>query len=152
MLAEMFTQHESRDIIAQLILFSLVIIFTVSFLVGVFNKNAKPLNISNKFDLGYIDDVKPQAVARPSVATKDDELESLKKQIEIARLRKQLSSLQNSSKPITKKVNPLLDDCCSALVSFGVPKRKARAEAEIILQSSPSIKTVQEFITEYGKR
>ena len=90
MLAEMFTQHESRDIIAQLILFSLVIIFTVSFLVGAFNKNAKPLNISNKFDLGYIDDVKPQAVARPSVATKDDELESLKKQIEIAKLRKQL--------------------------------------------------------------
>jgi len=156
MLAEMFTQHESRDTIAQLILFSLVIIFTVSFLVGVFNKNAKPLNISNKFDLGYIDDVKPSTVARPSVAAKDDELESLKKQIEIARLRKQLSSLQNSSKlnvkPEKQKINPLLDDCCSVLVSLGVPKRKARAEAEIVLQSSPSIKTVQDFITEYGKR
>lgn len=157
MLAEMFTQHESRDTIAQLILFSLVIIFTVSFLVGVFNKNAKPLNISNKFDLGYIDEVQAPAcntISPSPLTSEENEIKALKKQIEIARLKNQLAGLQDRppQKTNNPKVNPLFEDCYAALVSLGTPKRKAKADVEIVLQSNPSIKTVQEFITEYGKR
>lgn len=156
MLAEMFTQHESRDSIAQLILFSLVIIFTVSFLVGVFNKNAKPLNISNKFDLGYIDDVKPSTVARPSVATKDDELKVLKREVEIAKLRKQLVELKarqvhapnSKNKPKDQvDVNPIVKDCIDALVSMGEKKSVARATVNKYFASNPNTKTVEEFIT-----
>jgi hypothetical protein len=156
MLAEMFTQHESRDSIAQLILFSLVIIFIVSFLVGVFNKNAKPLNISNKFDLGYIDDVKPSTVVRHSAATKDDELESLKKQIEIAKLRKELVKLKarqvhatnSKNKPKDQvDVNPIIKDCIDALVSMGEKKSVARATVNKYFASNPNTKTVEEFIT-----
>ena len=152
----MFTQHESRDSIAQLILFSLVIIFIVSFLVGVFNKNAKPLNISNKFDLGYIDDVKPSTVVRHSAATKDDELESLKKQIEIAKLRKELVKLKarqvhapnSKNKPKDQvDVNPIIKDCIDALVSMGEKKSVARATVNKYFASNPNTKTVEEFIT-----
>jgi len=51
-----------------------------------------------------------------------------------------------------KKENPLFKDCTEALVSLGVPKRKAKAEAQIIFDRNPNIKTVQDFITEYGKK
>lgn len=50
-----------------------------------------------------------------------------------------------------KVVNPILQDCTDALIALGVPKRKAKAEAENILKND-KITTVQEFITEYGKR
>lgn len=50
-----------------------------------------------------------------------------------------------------KPVSPILQDCTDTLVALGVPKRKAKAQAKSILENG-NIKTVQEFITEYGKR
>jgi len=163
---ELFTDHESRDAIAQLILMSIAIIFTSSVVYGIFSKNSKPLKIGNNFDLGYITDDEPleeeiptpvsSPSPRPSKKSDDDydELKSLKRQVEIAKLKKQLAGLQNPTEPRASKpkVNVLLDACQAALVSLGVPKRKAKAEADVVLQSNPSIKTVQDFITEYGKR
>jgi len=81
--------------------------------------------ISDRFDIGYIDEPPEKTV---NVVVKKEK----KKQ--------------------KKKENPLLKDCSEVLFSLGVPKRKATAEANIILDKNPSIKTVQEFITEYGKR
>lgn len=89
-----------------------------------------------------------------------DELQELRRQVEIAKLRKELVELKarqvhapnSKNKPKDQSdVNPILQDCTDALIALGVPKRKAKAEANNILENS-NIKTVQDFITEYGKR
>ena len=164
---ELFTNHESRDIIAQLILGSMVVIFTCSVLYGLFNVNVEPISFNDKFQIGYIDDNVPQNIQQEVILeaelVEEDELKKLKKQLEIAKLKKQLRELsepkpvkqqvkQPPVKKVQKKDNPLLADCVSALVGLGTPVRKAKAEVQIIFERNPNIKTVQEFITEYGKR
>ena len=154
---ELFSDHQTRDIIAQLILGSLVVIFTLSAIGGFLSKTAKPLQLSNNFDLGYISDdeviEQPQEV-QPAMLTpgeivveQKDELKELKRQVEIAKLKNQLAELQ---KPAFD--NNLMKDCVDALTGLGAPARKAKAEAQTIFEKNPNIKTVQEFITEYGKR
>ncbi len=160
---ELFSDHQSRDIIAQLILGSMVVLFTLSAIAGFFSKTTKPLQLSNNFDLGYVRDdevfEEPQEVQ--IVVEEKDELKELKRQVEIAKLRKELVELKarqvhapnSKNKPKNQSdVNPILQDCTDALIALGVPKRKAKAEAQNIFQKNPNIKTVQEFITEYGKR
>ena len=152
--------------VSHLIAMFIIMVFAISFSIGCSSAyGTKP--ITGKFDLGFIEDREETPVCgkntpvspstpRPSPEGNDphDELKQLKRQVEIAKLKKQLAGLQNpteqgASEP---KVNVLLDACQAALVSLGVPKRKAKAEADVVLQSNPSIKTVQDFITEYGKR
>jgi hypothetical protein len=146
---ELFSDHQSRDIIAQLILGSMVVLFTLSAIAGFFSKTTKPLQLSNNFDLGYVRDdevfEEPQEVQ--IVVEEKDELKELKRQVEIAKLKKQLAELQ---KPAFD--NNLMKDCVDALTGLGTPVRKAKAEAQNIFEKNPNIKTVQEFITEYGKR
>lgn len=146
---ELFSDHQTRDIIAQLILGSLVVIFTLSAIGGFLSKTAKPLQVSNNFDLGYItdDEVIEQPQEVQIVVEEKDELKELKRQVEIAKLKKQLAELQ---KPAFD--NNLMKDCVDALTGLGTPARKAKAEAQTIFEKTPNIKTVQEFITEYGKR
>ena len=125
---------------------------------GVFGflTSAKPLKLpdilqdlkDDKIQLGYIDEVTPSVEI-----TDGDELSQLKKQVEILKLRKQLEQLKDEcSSPTNNPTKKLMADCTEALVSLGVPKRKARAEADVVMQSNSNIKTVKEFITEYGKR
>jgi len=78
------------------------------------------MEISDRFDIGYIDE--------PKV-----------KEIKVKVVKEE------------KKINPILQDCTDTLVALGVPKRKAKAQVDSILQNT-NIKTVQQFITEYGKR
>ena len=146
---ELFSDHQTRDVIAQLILGSLVVIFTLSAIGGFFSKTSKPIEFSNNFDLGYVRDDyvfgQPQEV---QIAVEEkDELKELKRQVEIAKLKKQLAELQK-----TAFDNDLFNDCVDALAGLGTPARKAKAEAQNIFDRNPNIKTVQEFITEYGKR
>jgi len=146
----LFDQHETRDAAAQLILMSMILIFTTSCLYGIFSKTAKPLRISDKFELGFIEDnYEPEQVVVESVKISEpyDEVKELKKKIELLKLKKQLEELQ---KPSVNK--ELIEDCVETLISLGTPSRKAKAEAENIINNNPNIKTVQQFITEYGKR
>jgi len=81
------------------------------------------IEISDRFDIGYIDEPEVKEVKEVKVKVVKEE----------------------------KKINPILQDCTDTLIALGVPKRKAKAQADNILQNT-NIKTVQEFITEYGKR
>ena len=116
----------------------------VGLLYGLF-AGAKPIKFSDNFDLGYIRDNDPSKTIE--VEAEKDELEELKRQVEIAKLRKQLKELQNPTAD-----DSLMKDCVDALVGLGTPARKAKTEAQTIFDKNPSIKTVQEFITEHGKR
>ncbi len=114
---------------------------------------------SDKFELGYIEeDVLPVTPVQIQVAEEYDELKDLERQVKIAKLKKQLYDINNPKPPIkpTKRSKPIkpaiFDDCVSALIGLGTPARKAKAETQIIFGKNPNIKTVQEFITEYGKR
>lgn len=123
--------------------------------------------IPDKFDIGYIEDrpiqysiihstaakerkaaslPKPK-VTKPIAPKEDDELETLKRKVQIAKLKRELEELE---KPIFN--NDLFDDCINILVGLGVPKRKAKAEAQVIFEKYPNIKDHNEFIEKYGKR
>jgi hypothetical protein len=152
---ELFTDHASRDNLAQLIAASMVIIFTCSVLYGLFSNNVKPLKVSNKFDLGYIveDEITQQYEV---VVEEQDELKVLKREVEIAKLRKQLVELKarqvhapnSKNKPKDQvDVNPIIKDCIDALVSMGEKKSVARATVNKYFASNPNTKTVEEFIT-----
>jgi len=106
--------------------------------------------MKDKFDIGYIDEAKPRKVHSTLVTeVKEtyDEVKDLKRQIEILKLKKQLEELQ---KPSFDKA--LFDDCVDVLVGLGSPARKAKSEAQNTFEKNPNIQTVQEFITEYGRR
>jgi len=139
-----------------------VFCFAISFSIGWAKADGiKPL--SDKFELGYIEDYAPQH--NPTVVVNDyDELKDLERQVKIAKLKKQLQDLNEPPEPKqTKKKVPkqqpkqpskpaIFDDCVSALIGLGTPARKAKVEVQNIFDRNPNIKTVQEFITEYGKR
>jgi hypothetical protein len=140
----------------------IVFVIAISFSIGWAKADGtKPF--SDKFDLGYIEDypLEPNATI---VVDDYDELKDLERQVKIAKLKKQLQDLNEPPEPKqTKKKAPkqqpkqpskpaIFDDCVSALIGLGTPARKAKAEVQIIFDRNPNIKTVQEFITEYGKR
>lgn len=140
----------------------IVFVIAISFSIGWAKADGtKPF--SDKFDLGYIEDypLEPNATV---VVNDYDELKDLERQVKIAKLKKQLQELNKPPEPKqTQKKAPkqqpqkptkpaIFDDCVSALVGLGTPVRKAKAEVQNIFDRNPNIKTVQEFITEYGKR
>lgn len=150
----MVTDSQTAYFIAMFIVF----VFALSFSIGWAKADGiKP--ISDKFELGYIEeDVLPVTPVQAQVVEEYDELKDLKRQVEIAKLKQQLHDLNNPKPPIKPAQRPkptkpaIFDDCVSALVGLGTPTRKAKAEAQIIFDKNPNIKTVQDFITEYGKR
>lgn len=149
----MVTDSQTAYFIAMFIVF----VFALSFSIGWAKADGiKP--ISDKFELGYIEDVLPVTPVQAQVVEEYDELKDLKRQVEIAKLKQQLHDLNNPKPPIKPTQRPkstkpaIFDDCVSALVGLGTPTRKAKAEVENIFDRNPNIKTVQEFITEYGKR
>ena len=150
----MVTDSEVAYFIAMFIVF----VFAVSFSIGWAKADGvKP--ISDKFELGYIEEDAPSVMpVQTQVVEEYDELKDLKRQVEIAKLKQQLHDLNNPKPPIkpTQKPKPtkpaIFDDCVDALVALGTPARKAKAEVQNIFDRNPNIKTVQDFITEYGKR
>ena len=150
----MVTDSQTAYFIAMFIVF----VFALSFSIGWAKADGiKP--ISDKFELGYIEeDVLPVTPVQAQIVEEYDELKDLKRQVEIAKLKQQLHDLNNPKPPIkpTQKPKPtkpaIFDDCVDALVVLGTPARKAKAEVQNIFDRNPNIKTVQDFITEYGKR
>ena len=144
--------------VAYFIAMFIVFVVACSFSIGWAKTDGiKPF--SDKFELGYIEeDVLPTSPVEVQVIDEYDELKDLERQVKIAKLKKQLHDINNpkpSAKPAksSKPSKPaIFDDCVSALTGLGTPARKAKAEAEVIFERNPNIKTVQEFITEYGKR
>jgi hypothetical protein len=118
----------------------------VNFFVGMFSSSVEPINLS-EIELGYI---KETAEELPTIQTEDDELKVLERRVKIAKLKMQLEELEGSK---TKSIDEtLLKDCIDVVIGLGTSKRKAKAEVEIIFENNPEIKSVQQFITEYGKR
>jgi hypothetical protein len=153
----MVTDSHVAHYIAMFIIFVVAISFSIGWAKA---DGIKP--ITDKFELGYIEDypVEKTGVVIP-VAEEYDELKDLERKVKIAKLKKQLYELNNPKvveqpkKPVEQpkpSKPPIFDDCVSALVALGTPARKAKAEAQIIFDRKPNIKTVQDFITEYGKR
>jgi len=150
----MVTDSQTAYFIAMFIVF----VFALSFSIGWAKADGiKP--ISDKFELGYIEEDIPQEMPiQAQIVEEYDELKDLKRQVEIAKLKQQLHDLSNPKPPIkpTQRPKPtkpaIFDDCVSALTGLGTPARKAKAEVQNIFDRNPNIKTVQDFITEYGKR
>ncbi len=140
----MLAQYESSEVVGGIVGSCVFGYIAINFFVGLFSPEAKPL--SDRFELGYIDDNDSNGKVEVAIEEKD-ELQELRRQVEIAKLKKQLSELEE---PSFDKV--LFKDCVDALTGLGTPARKAKAEAQTIFEKNPNIKTVQEFITEYGKR
>ncbi len=150
----MVTDSEVAYFIAMFIVFVVACSFSIGWAKA---DGIKP--ISDKFELGYIEeDVLQEIPVQAQIVEEYDELEDLKRQVEIAKLKQQLHDLNNPKPPIKPTQKPkttkpaIFDDCVSALVTLGTPARKAKAETQIIFDTNPNIKTVQDFITEYGKR
>ena len=149
----MVTDSELAYFIAMFIVFVMAVSFSIGWAKA---DGIKPF--SDKFELGYIEEDVLPAPVEIQVAEEYDELKDLKRQVEIAKLKQQLHDLNNPKPPIkpTQRSKPtkpaIFGDCVSALTGLGTPARKAKAEAEVIFERNPNIKTVQEFITEYGKR
>jgi len=143
--------------VAYFIAMFIVFVVACSFSIGWTKADGiKPF--TDKFELGYIEDSPIEQNVLEPVVEEYDELKDLERKVKIAKLKKQLDDINNpkpSVKP-DKKSKPskpaIFDDCVSALAGLGTPARKAKAEAQVIFEKNPNIKTVQEFITEYGKR
>lgn len=140
----MLAQYELSEVVGGIIGSCVFGYIAINFFVGLFSPEAKPL--SDRFELGYIDDNDSNDKVEVAIEEKD-ELQELRRQVEIAKLKKQLSELEEPSFD-----KALFNDCVDALTGLGTPARKAKAEAQTIFEKNPNIKTVQEFITEYGKR
>ena len=140
----MLAQYELNEMVGGIIGSCVFGYIAINFFVGLFSPDAKPL--SDRFELGYIDDNDSNDKVEVAIEEKD-ELQELRRQVEIAKLKKQLSELEEPSLD-----KALFNDCVDALTGLGTPARKAKAEAQNIFEKNPNIKTVQEFITEYGKR
>jgi len=115
--------------------------------------DVKPIKFSENFDLGYVRDDEPSQTFRGAV--EEDELEALKREVEIAKLKKQLVELKarqvhvpnSKNKPKDQSdVNPIIKDCIDALVSMGEKKSVARATVKKYFVNNPNTKTVEEFI------
>ena len=134
----------------------IVFVFAVSFSIG-WAKTDGTKPFTDKFELGYIEDypVEQTDTVTP-VSENYDELKALKREVEIAKLRKQLVELKarqvhapnSKNKPKDQvDVNPIIKDCIDALVSMGEKKSVARATVNKYFASNPNTKTVEEFIT-----
>ena len=146
--------------IAHFIAMFIVFVVACSFSIGWAKADGiKPF--TDKFELGYIEDRPIEQNVLEPVVQEYEELKDLERKVKIAKLKKQLHDI-NNPKPSVRSVKPdkkskpskpaVFDDCISALTGLGTPARKAKAEAQVIFEKNPNIKTVQEFITEYGKR
>ena len=140
----MLAQYELNEMVGGIIGSCVFGYIAINFFVGLFSPDAKPL--SDRFELGYIDDNDSNDKVEVAIEEKD-ELQELRRQVEIAKLKKQLSELEEPSFD-----KALFNDCVDALTGLGTPARKAKAETQVIFEKNPNIKTVQDFITEYGKR
>lgn len=141
-----YANHETTSFIAQLVSVSCVVWVCYNIVFGIKNPEKSAPVISDNFQLGYIDSPQSSTVVTAQIQ-EVDELQKLKRQVEMAKLKKQLAELEEPSFD-----KALFNDCVDALTGLGTPARKAKAEAQTIFEKNPNIKTVQEFITEYGKR
>lgn len=125
-----------------------VVIFIISSLFyGIFNENVKPIRFKDKLDIGYISEpVRPIEPITIIIKEKKN-VDKQKPKTTIA------SSTRSHSVDIPNPPDSkLLIDCIDFLALMGIPKRKAKAEAEIIFERNSNIKTAQDFINIYTRK
>ena len=101
----------------------------------------------DKIQLGYIDE--PNGEVLKVSIQEEDEVASIKKQIQLLKLKKELKSLQEEDvSPVNKN---FLEECINTMVSLGESKTEAKKKSSKILKENPEIKTVDSFIQQVYK-
>lgn len=153
----MYPDQNVIHVISSLILFSLFFVGLVSFIYGLVSDKVKPLELSDRFDLGYITEEETVVETQPKqVNTTKEQIQQIKLQQELVKLKKaQLELKQMQEKPVVKKaekqkvakpVSSFVNDCISALVNMGEHRSSARRIVNKFLLENPQTNTVEEFI------
>lgn len=148
----MVINPDFSTMLANIMSFGLIIIMIAGAIAGYNSRNIQPIELpefikdlkNDKIKLGYIDTVK-------IIDTHEEELKSLRKQVEVLKLKKQLNDLQNQTTqqqntPVIQTINPLVNDCVDALVALGEKKSSAKKLTETYFAKNPNVKTIEEFI------
>lgn len=127
----------------------------------------KPLNCSDKFDIGYISPVVEAPVKVSKVKQVDPEeeaekrrLQKLRNELERMKLEKQLRELRDEisqpkkkprNEPVVEtktspKENPLFNECVNTLVALGEKKSSAINIVKAYFENNPNTTTVNDFI------
>ena len=128
---ETSTVHTIATAIGTTLAFGFILCFIVGLFVGE-EGGVEAAKIPEHIELARIDD-------------DYDELSDLKRQLEIKKLRQQLTEYDEPTK--TAMNDSLAQDCILALVSLGEKKSVARSKVHKVLQQNPNIKSVSEFIS-----
>lgn len=161
MLAVVMNDAEVTMFLAKVIAWGIFIYFVYCFFYGILNESVKALKIPERFDIGYFDGhdpvIKEVVVVEKSTPKKKkpvDEGQPEAPKPEPVKKKKQPKKVV--SKKTTKKSCPADDalhrDCVDTLVALGTKKSEARRVAAKCLVENPTIKTVQEFVSEVFKR
>ena len=122
------------------------VFWAVCYMYGVCSKNVKPLTFSDKFDIGYIDDNKPDNSELIAVVNPNPPKTKIKSK---AKKKKKKNKNKNpKSKPIIKSEpnEQLMRDCTSALVGLGIKKMEAKRATTTFFDKNPTVTTVEEFV------
>ena len=135
------------------------VFWAVCYMYGVCSENVKPLTFSDKFDIGYIDDNKPDAnelvvvANQPKPKTKPTKKKKKKKKNKkpkskpIIKSEPLIQPEPKSESPIQPEPNEqLMRDCASALVALGTKKMDAKRATTTFFDKNPKVTTVEEFI------
>jgi hypothetical protein len=137
------------------------VFWAVCYMYGVCSENVKPLTFSDKFDIGYIDDNKPDNNELIAVVNPNPPKTKIKSK---AKKKKKKKNKKPKSKPIIKSepliqpepkseppIQPepneqLMRDCTSALVGLGIKKMEAKRATTTFFDKNPTVTTVEEFV------
>lgn len=115
--------------------------------------NAKPLKTpdiltdlaNDRIQIGYIDDNISNEVN--IVVSDEDEITTMKRQIELLKLKKELKSLQQED----SIDDSFFKECVNAMIALGEKNTEAKKRAREILIKNPKINTVDSFIQQVYK-
>ena len=112
------------------------VFWAVCYMYGVCSKNVKPLTFSDKFDIGYIDDNKPDNSELIAVVNPNPPKTKIKSK----------AKKKKKEKEISQHDETFVRECVSALVGLGIKSAAAKRNVNDFLDKNPEVKTVEEFI------
>ena len=141
-----FDNPELTNIIAGFVGCMIGVFWWLCFMRGLMDESVKPLNVPERFDIGYIDGPPTQQI----VVVQDKPTKKKKKRTKQSRKRK---NVRGTLKPTPQgPSDELIADCVGALVPLGTKRGEARRVATKTLIENPEIDTVEKFINKVFKR
>ena len=141
--------------LVQLLAYFLAVFFAAftcfSFWRGYFDKKVPPLNFSDKFKLGYIED--DQSSIPVDVVIADDHDKKL-----VSEMEKQIKTLQSKLSKIEKreakkpKDKRLENECIASLMSLGYERKTLAREDVVEFLSKNEISSAEQFVSEFFKK